>query len=207
MNPTLYTAFVVAAALLIASPGPTVMFVTSTSLRWGTHAGLLAVAGSTLAAGIQLLVVVSGLASIAALAGTWFERLRWIGVAYLAYLGLAAWLGSKNPPRNAPRRALGSVRAFSQGFLITLTNPKTLLFHSAFLPQFVDRSSPELPQMTVLAITFLVVAGVGDGAWALLAAKVGRAFESPSAKRVIDRVSGSILLAAAAALATIRRAS
>jgi threonine/homoserine/homoserine lactone efflux protein len=88
MNTGLYIAFVVAAALLIVSPGPTVMLITSVSLRRGVRAGLIAVAGSTLAAALQLAVVVAGLASVVSVAGHGFEWIRWLGVGYLVYLGL-----------------------------------------------------------------------------------------------------------------------
>jgi threonine/homoserine/homoserine lactone efflux protein len=209
MNVSLYLAFLVASALLILSPGPTVMLVTSTSLRHGKRAGLVAVAGSTLAACVQLLVVVGGLASIITLAGSWFELVRWAGVGYLTYLGVSAWLGSPEtdtadtePAR--PRYSAG-LRNFARGFVVTLTNPKTLLFQTAFLPQFVDPGLPHLPQMTLLAGSFIAIAGVGDSAWALLAARVGRALASVGARRVMGRVSGSALIGAGVLLALVRR--
>ncbi len=209
MSVTTYLAFVVASALLILSPGPTVMLVTSTSLRHGKGAGLVAVAGSTLAASLQLLVVVAGLASIITVAGGWFELVRWAGVGYLIYLGASAWLGSTEKSGYATeaeqKGAPAGLRHFSRGFLVTLTNPKTLLFQTAFLPQFVDPARPHLPQMLLLASSFLLVAGVGDSAWALLAARVGRAFAASGARRLVDRVAGSVLIGAGVLLALVRR--
>ena len=208
LNASLYIAFVVAAALLILSPGPTVMLVTSTSLGSGRRAGLVAVAGSTLAAAIQLAIVVGGLASIVTFAGNYFELIRWAGVGYLIYLGLSTWRGAGGGDPSKPKAQPTSVglHHFSRGFLVTLTNPKTLLFHGAFLPQFVDPALPELPQLVLLASTFVVVAGVGDSAWAILAARIGRALSSGRARRIVDRISASIMLGAAVALAAVRRA-
>jgi homoserine/homoserine lactone efflux protein len=209
MNLSLYFGFLLASALLILSPGPTVMLVTSTSLKFGRRAGLVAVAGSTLAAAIQLLVVVGGLASIIALARNGFELVRWAGVGYLIYLGVSAWLGSGEARAQdtsaTPGHSSAGIRAFARGFLVTFTNPKTLLFQTAFLPQFVDPALPHVQQMVVLASSFIVIAGIGDSSWAILAAGIGRAFMSPRARRLVNRVSGSILIAAAVLLAAIRR--
>ena len=208
MNTDLYIAYLMAASLLIALPGPTVMLVTSISMRRGARAGLMAVVGSTIAAALQLAVVVAGLASVVALAGSSFEFIRWVGVAYLIYLGLSAWLTSAAPSSiHPPSRVIApGLRDGAQGFVVTLTNPKTLLFHGAFLPQFVDPALPALPQMLVLAITFVAIAGLGDSLWVLVAARIGSTFASSRARRLIDRVSGSLLICAGVALATVRRA-
>jgi threonine/homoserine/homoserine lactone efflux protein len=208
VNVDLYIAYLIAASLLIALPGPTVMLVTSISMRRGTRAGLIAVVGSTVAAALQLAVVVAGLASVVALLGSSFELIRWVGVAYLIYLGLSAWLTPAAPNSiQPPSRVIApGLREGAQGFVVTLTNPKTLLFHGAFLPQFVDPGLPALPQMLVLAITFVAIAGLGDSLWALVAARIGSTFVSSRARRLIDRLSGSLLICAGLALATVRRA-
>ena len=209
MNTGLYLAFIVASTLLILTPGPTALLIVSTSLRRGRGAGLVAVAGSTMAAGCQLIAVVAGLASVVTLVSSGFVWLRWLGVAYLVYLGVSAWFGTSagaNDDLVALRREAGA-HHFGRGFLVTLTNPKTMLFHGAFLPQFVDPTLPRLPQLAILALSFLVVAGIGDSAWAIAAAKVGRSLSSRRAKRLTGRVSGSILIGAAVLLAAVRRQS
>jgi threonine/homoserine/homoserine lactone efflux protein len=207
MNTGLYIAFVVAAALLIVSPGPTVMLITSVSLRRGVRAGLIAVAGSTLAAALQLAVVVAGLASVVSVAGHGFEWIRWLGVGYLVYLGLTALLYPAAAGSISGGKLPGAAHRqhVVQGFVVTLTNPKTLLFHSAFLPQFIDPALPQLQQMLILASSFVLIAGLGDSAWAILAGRVGETFASAGTRRLVDRISGSVLLCAAVALATVRR--
>ena len=206
MNLSLYLAFLVATAILILVPGPTVMLVTATSLRHGRRAGLAAVAGSTLAAALQLGIVVTGLASIVVLAGSAFEWIRWAGVAYLVYLGIKTWNDSKSDEPNTADAAPTLTRAVTQGFAVTSTNPKTLLFLGAFLPQFVDPALPAAPQLAMLATGFLVVAALLDSAWALLAAQLATRIRTASAKRLLRRLSASILLAAGATLAAARRA-
>lgn len=209
MSSHLYIAFVAAAAVLILVPGPTVMLVTSTSLRCGVRAGLVAVAGSTSAAALQLSVVVAGLASVVTWLGNYFEWLRWAGVAYLVFLGSRALLrqpsGNEAVAYETPASS-NVARDFSRGFIVTLTNPKTLLFLGAFLPQFVDSEAAPLPQLLVLAVSFLFIAGLLDSAWALAAARVGDSLRSHRARRLVDYVSGSLLLCAGAALALVRRA-
>ena len=208
MNISLYTAFLIAAAALILLPGPTVMLVTSKSLRYGVNAGLVAVAGSTSAAAIQLLIVVAGLASFAVFLSDLFEWIRWIGVAYLIYLGVKTWLDSMHDDTSkvASSPSTFSYRDFADGFLMTLTNPKTLLFHGAFLPQFVDATIPALPQLMILSGSFLIVAAVLDSCWALLAARLGKLLKGNRSRKYADRISGSILIGAGATLALIRRA-
>ena len=94
MNLGLYIAFLAATLTLILLPGPTAMLISSKSLRHGVKAGLVAVAGCAFAAAVQLLVVVAGLASVVVFVNDWFEWIRWIGIAYLVYLGVTAWLDS-----------------------------------------------------------------------------------------------------------------
>ncbi len=207
MNISLYIAFLIAAAALILLPGPTVMIVTSKSLRHGVKSGLITVAGSTLAGIIQLTVVVAGLAYVVVFISSWFEWMRWIGVAYLLYLGVKVWMDSiggdtfetELPSSTSVRRD------FADGFLVTLTNPKALLFHGAFLPQFVDPTIPALPQLLVLASSFLIVAAVLDSCWALLAARLGKSLSGNRSRKFADRISGSLLIGAGTTLALIRR--
>lgn len=200
----LYLAFVGATALLIAMPGPTAMLVTSVSLRRGIRAGVTAVAGSSTAVVIHLTVVVAGLASVVALVGEWFEWIRWIGAGYLIFLGLRAWF-TKTSRRREPARNGSAAGDFGRGFVVTLTNPKTLFFLGAFLPQFVDPDLPAVQQLIALALTFLFVSAVLDSGWAVLAGTIGTSLKSPRFDRLRDRITGTILIAAGTALALARR--
>jgi len=169
MNISLYTAFLVATLALILLPGPTVLLITSKSLSHGVNAGLMAVAGCALAAAVQLMVVVAGLASVVIFVSGWFEWIRWAGVAYLIYLGARTWLDPGDDAACAiesPSSTSG-YRDIADGFLVTPTNPKMLLFHGAFLQQFVDPNMPALHQLLVLAGSFLIIAVILDSLWAV----------------------------------------
>jgi threonine/homoserine/homoserine lactone efflux protein len=208
MNPNLYAAFVLAAIVLIVIPGPTVLMLTSKSLNRGLRAGLMAVAGSFAATIVQLTVVVLGLASIVAFVGTWFAWIRGFGAVYLVYLGLRTLTKRRPVSAAAPESAAPSVsyRDFVEGFVVTLTNPKTLLFLGAFLPQFVDPALPAMPQLLALAASFLVIALVLDSGWAGLGARAGRFIAAANARGLGERISGGILIGAGAVLAMVRRA-
>jgi homoserine/homoserine lactone efflux protein len=180
------------------------MLITSVSLRRGIRAGVTAVAGSSTAVVIHLSVVVAGLASVVTLVGEWFEWVRWIGAGYLIFLGLRAWL-TKSSRRREPAANGSAAGDFGRGLVVTLTNPKTLFFLGAFLPQFVDPDLPAVQQLVALALTFLVVSAVLDSGWALLAGSIGTSLRSPRFDRLRDRITGTILIAAGTALALARR--
>ena len=200
----LYLAFIAASALLILTPGPMVAYVVGTTLSRGLRHGLVAVAGSMVASAIQLGIVAVGLAALLSMAGEAFFWLKWIGAAYLVYLGIRAL---RQPPDSLdPDGSASTVserRTFVEAFLVNLTNPKGLLFHGAFLPLFISPMSPAGPQLLVLAITFLVVGGVLDSMWALTASRTRPLLVR--AGRWRNRITGGVLLTAAAGLALVRK--
>lgn len=200
----LYLAFVAASALLILTPGPMVAYVVGTTLSRGLRHGLIAVAGSMLASAIQLAVVAVGLAALLSLAGEAFFWLKWVGVAYLVYLGIKALReapGALDPDGSAS--TVSERRTFIEAFLVNLTNPKGLLFHGAFLPLFISPSAPAGPQLLLLALTFLVIGGALDTMWALTASRTRPLLMR--AGRWRNRVTGGVLLTAAAGLAMVRK--
>lgn len=198
----LYIAFVAASALLVLTPGPMVAYLVAVTLRYGLRHGLMALIGSAAASAIQLAVVVAGLSLILSLAAEAFFWLKIVGVAYLVYLGVKAL---REPASElAPAASLRSGRrTIVEAFFVNLTNPKALLFHGAFLPLFVSPAAPATPQLVVLAVTFIVVAAVLDGCWALFAARLQPALAYVGRWR--NRLTGGVLLTAAAALALVRR--
>jgi len=201
MSPELYFAFVAATALLVLTPGPMVAYLVAATLRHGPRHGIMALIGSAAASALQLAVVVAGLSLILNFAAAAFFWIKLAGVAYLVYLGvraLRAPVGDLAPADLRSRR-----RTIVEAFFVNLTNPKALLFHGAFLPLFVSPAAPATPQLIVLAATFIVVAAVLDGMWVLFAARL-----QPVLRRIgrwRGRITGGVLLAAAAALAVVRR--
>ena len=199
----LYLAFVAASALLVLTPGPMVAYLVATTLSHGLRHGLMALIGSAAASALQLAVVVAGLSLILAAASEAFVWLKWIGVAYLAYLGVKALREPADELEPALEVRRSSRRTITEAFFVNLTNPKALLFHGAFLPLFVSPAAPATPQLILLAVTFVVVAAVLDGCWAIFAARV-----KPLLARIgrwRHRITGGVLLAAAGGLALVRK--
>lgn len=198
----LYLAFVTATLALIALPGPNVALIVANTLTRGRRAGFATVVGTTAAMLPQLTLAVAGMAAAVTWFGQVFEGLRVGGVLYLAYLAWRAWTA---PPPGmsmaADRRPLG--RIIAGGFFVSLTNPKTLLFYGAFLPQFVSPDQPALPQLVALAGTFIALALGGDCLWVVLAARVGGAMRALG--RVRNRAAAIVFALAGLGLALARR--
>jgi homoserine/homoserine lactone efflux protein len=153
---------------------------------------------------LQLALTLIGMTSLLTAFGHWFEILRWVGVAYLAYLAVRAWRApAQDLTRTSPQpRAARAI--YLRGFLISLSNPKTLFFYGAFLPQFVSPHAPVLAQLGMLSATFLVMAVLFDSGWALLAGRFRRALAVSGVLR--NRLTAGVYGAASVGLAADRRA-
>ncbi|MBI4273122.1 MAG: LysE family translocator [Rhizobiales bacterium] len=203
MSIELYGLFAAACILLVATPGPNVALIVGTSLRYGARRGLATVAGVNCGLILQLAVVAAGLAWIVELFARHFDVIRYIGVAYLVFLGLQQLLAREvDGPTVAP--PISRERAFARGLAVAFANPKTLVFTAAFLPQFLSGAEGSRWELWVLAVTYALIGAVGDSLWALFAARA-RAAVSGRAQRVADKVSGVILLGGAAVLLAARR--
>jgi homoserine/homoserine lactone efflux protein len=204
MQLDLYLAFVAACAVLILIPGPNVALIVANSVAHGTRYGLVTVAGTASAMALQLALVVLGASSVLGILAGFFDWLRWLGVAYLVWLGLRAWRAPPVDLAHVAAEPRAAVAIFARGFLVSLTNPKTLLFYGAFLPQFVTVGGGDAGrQLLSLSVTFLTLAVVLDSAWAVLAAHL-RILLSGRA-RLRNRLSGGLLVGAGLGLALARR--
>lgn len=204
MPTDLYLAFIAACAFLIAIPGPNVALIVANSVAHGTRYGLMTVVGTASAMVLQLALVVAGASTLLGLLASLFDWLRWLGVAYLVWLGVQAWRSASVDLSGvaAEPRSLHSI--FARGFLVSLTNPKTLLFYAAFLPQFVStEGGTPTQQLLLLAGTFLVVAVLLDGVWALLAGRLRNVLRTRG--RLRNRLTASMLIGAGLGLALSRK--
>lgn len=192
MSIELYAAYVAACIVIIMVPGPTVTLIIASSMRHGARAGLANVAGTQ--AGIALMIAIAGigLTTIIEAMGHWFELLRLLGAAYLIWMG---WQMLRSSGRLAPGEAPSHPRGgfFLQGFLVAVSNPKTLIFFGAFFPQFIDPSGNHALQIAVMGATALVFAAMSDSAYALVAGRAGSML-SASRVRLLSRISGGFLI-------------
>ncbi|WP_298256315.1 LysE family translocator [Bradyrhizobium sp.] len=203
MSLQLYLPYIAACVALALLPGPIVTLVIANGLRHGTRSALTNIAGVQVALLIVIAVVAIGLTSLMATMGYWFDWVRFAGAIYLVWLGIRL---IRDPVQGvkadeAPPPPRGGF--FLQGFLVALSNPKLLVFFGAFIPQFVDMNRDHLPQVALLGATFMVVAGLTDAAYALLAGRV-RSFFSARRTRLLSRVSGGFMIGGGVWLALTR---
>ena len=201
MNWELFAAFLAVSIVVIIVPGPNVTLIVATAASRGVGSGLATVAGTSSAQMVQLLMVFGGLAWLVSAYGTAFDLLRFAGAAYLIWLGWQTWRHAGDPLPDAPARRL----TFRRGFLVALANPKTLAFYAAFMPQFVDTALPTTFQLIVLSVSFLVLATLLDGLYAVVAGYGGRMLTSAASRKWLGRASGAVLAGGGVWLATIRR--
>ena len=200
MSVELYLAYVLACLVITIIPGPTVTLIAANSLAHGTRAGLLNVAGTQIGLGLMMLVLIVGLSSIIATMGVWFDWLRFIGAAYLIWLGwkLLRSSGSLDDSGTVPRGGF-----VTQGFLVLMGNPKALLWFGAFIPQFVDPATDYVWQVVLLGLTAMATAAISDGAYAVLAGRA-RTMLSRHRVRLVSRLGGLCLIGGGAWLALTR---
>ena len=201
----LYLAFVVAAFVVIIVPGPVVSLVIANALRHGSGYALVSLAGTQSGTALLLAAVGLGLSFLIGVMAEWFDWVRWIGAAYLIWLGVQRLREGGRLEGVQPEPRLPFGKLFLQGFLISLSNPKSMAFLAVFLPQFIDPGEAAGPQMALLCVTFWVIALLGDGLYALAAGGARRWFSKPGRLRWINRITGSVLIAGGAWLALARR--
>ena len=199
----LFAAFVLAVTVLMLIPGPNVALIVANSVTYGVRYGFLTVAGTSAAMVVQLGLTALGMTELLGSLGHWFEWIRWIGVAYLIYLGVTQW---RAPPLDLTKIApepRSARKMFTRALLVSLTNPKTLFFYGAFFPQFVVTSHHVGAQVAVLTATFLLLAVLLDGCWALAAGRARGLLARHGKLR--NRISGGLLMGAGVGLALARK--
>jgi len=197
--------YVAASALVVIVPGPTVTVIIANSLRAGAGAGLMNVAGTQIGLLMMIGVLAMGLETIVAQAAGVFDILRLVGAAYLVWLGVRLWRSDGRLGEAEPGQARTHLQYAWQGFLVIWSNPKALVFFGAFIPQFVNPDGPAALQVVVLGLTFMAVALVLDGAYAVAAGRTG-ALLSRRNVRWLERISGTFLIGGGVWLALGRRA-
>ncbi|WP_033254036.1 LysE family translocator [Kitasatospora phosalacinea] len=193
-------AFAAVSFLLIVVPGPSVLFVVGRALAQGRRAALITVVGNTLGAYALVVAVAFGVGAVVERSILLFTLLKLAGAAYLVFLGVKAWR-----ERGSLRAAIGGagagaarggLRTFGEGFAVGVTNPKTIVFFAAVLPQFVDRGRGHVPaQMLLLGLVFNLIAVASDMAWGLVAATAREWFaRSPQRLSLVGGVGGLAMI-------------
>ena len=203
---TTYGLFVAASLALTLVPGPAVLYIVARSVEGGRKAGLASVLGIGAGGLVHVVFAAVGLSAILASSATAFAAVKWLGVAYLIYLGLGRFLACDEGTVAVTVEREPLPRVFSQGVIVNVLNPKTALFFLAFLPQFVDPSGCPAPaQIDLLGTTFVILALCTDGLYALLSGGAAdwleRRNESLNFRRAGRYLSGGVYLALGVATA------
>jgi homoserine/homoserine lactone efflux protein len=186
-----YTAYVIVLLVATVVPGPTNMLIVANGMRYGVRAGILNVAGTQ--AGLMIMIAVAGvgLTSLIEVAGHWFEWVKLAGAAYLCWIG---WKMIRASGETGPMAAVAPRRGvFLQGLLVSLGNPKQLLFFGALLPQFIDPAGNHLAQIAIMGGTALLFSIVSDGCYAVASGSVGQRLSAAAIRR-IGRIGGGFLV-------------
>jgi homoserine/homoserine lactone efflux protein len=204
MELQVFLAFFIATTIMILSPGPSVFLTVAHSISFGWQRGLFTVGGATAGIAVQLFVAAIGLASLLNTVAGAFEWLRWLGAAYLIYLGIKQWRNA-GIPLEFETAAPSGTNLFVQGLVTTIPNPKSLIFIAAFLPQFIDTTRPLGVQFAVIVPTFLFITFFVTSIWALVAGKARGLIHNETSLRTILRASGGLMIVAGLGLALARK--
>ena len=206
MAPELFLPFLIATAILLATPGPTILLVLSYALAQGRGVALAVVAGVMLGDLLAMTATLLGLGVILATSALLFTVMKWAGALYLAWMGWQMIRSAAAAPADITAISSRShMAAFRDSALVTLLNPKSIGFFIAFVPQFLDTAAPTGPQFTVMIATFVGLGGMNALAYALLAGQMRRHITQPGALVWLRRGGGGVLIAMAALTTTLRR--
>jgi len=202
-----WLAFASASIALLLIPGPTVLLILSYAISQGRRVALATVAGVALGDLFAMSASLAGLGALVLTSAKLFILLKWIGAAYLVYLGIKLF-------RSAPDASLGTLgdapeasarMVFVHSAAVTALNPKSIVFFIAFVPQFIDPNAVLAPQFGVLIATFVGLAAANALAYALLADKLRQKIARPSVLPFLTRLGSAALVAMGVATATLRR--
>ena len=209
MESATWLAFFAASWAISISPGAGAVAAMSAGLNHGFHRSFFTTFGLILGIWTQVLVVGIGLGALVAASATAFSVVKWLGVAYLVWLGIAQWRAPPRPlamqSKDGPQITRRSM--ILRAWMINAVNPKGTVFLLAVVPQFMTLSQPLLPQYLVIAATLGFTDLVAMAAYSALAAKVLGALKSPSHMRALNRVFGGFFVLAGSLLALFKRAA
>jgi homoserine/homoserine lactone efflux protein len=200
-----WLAFFVACWLISLSPGAGAIKSMNTGMRYGYRKGLYNILGLQLGVCFLISVVATGLGALLA-ASVWaFDCIKWLGVGYLVWLGLSQWRAEVKAFEVEPEHRTSSRKLVVEGLLVNASNPKGIIFMLAVLPHFIDPSRPQLPQYLVCGATLVFTDLVVMSGYTMLAARVLHALREPHHVKWMNRVFGSLFVAAGVLLGSFRR--
>lgn len=201
-----WLAFIAASAVLLVIPGPTILLVVSYALGQGRKVAFPVALGVALGDFTAMTLSMLGLGALLATSAALFTVLKWVGAAYLIWLGIKLWRAGGSTSLGEARTAGSSWKMMLHAWVVTALNPKSITFFVAFLPQFLDPARDFLTQLMIFEATFLTLAAANAFGYALLAGHLRGAVHNERLVTAINRVGGSLLIAAGVATLAWRNA-
>lgn len=207
MSLDLWLAFAAASMVLLIVPGPTILLVVSEAIANGRPTALASVAGVGLGDLVATALSLVGLGALLAASASLFTIVKWVGAAYLVWLGIAMWRAPAGGLAADPTLAAGSRgKAFRRAFVVTALNPKGIVFFMAFAPQFIDPAGSFASQGAILVATFTLLGIVNAAGYALAASSARGLFRRPSVVGLANKIGGTLLIGAGVMTVAMRRA-
>jgi threonine/homoserine/homoserine lactone efflux protein len=203
----IWSAFVLVETALCLTPGPAVLLVLSQALTRGTVRAVWSIGGILAANTVYFVLSATGIGAVLMASYDLFFAIKWLGAAYLVWLGVTAFLGGSKTLsiRAGAATPVPGARLFLNGFVLQMSNPKALVFFTALLPQFVNPHAALVPQVAILAVTSVVIEFVVQVFYAALAGRAAHLAAQPRFARITDRVAGTLLIGAGIGMAALRR--
>ena len=206
MELTLWLSFVGTVIILAMTPGPSVLLATANSMKYGTQKTIGTILGDLSANLCQIILASIGLASIVVSSGELFQVIKWCGVAYLVYIGLKKILTKPQIHLSKGKEdERGMSKLYAEGFLMSAANPKAIVFFAALFPLFINESSPFLPQIIILAITFLIIDGISLLIYSQFAERLKVYLENQEKVHLQNKIVGVLLIFSGLMLSVVKR--
>lgn len=203
----LWLAFVAASTALLLIPGPTVLLVLSYALSKGRSVAVTSAAGVALGDLVAMTASLLGLGALVLASATLFVVLKWLGAAYLIWLGIKLIRSAPSRGLALPQAQVTARGVFGHAAAVTALNPKSIAFFIAFVPQFIRPDAPLVPQFVILISTFCTLAALNALAYALLADRMRQMIDRPAVLTWLTRAGGATLVGMGVLTATLRRAT
>ena len=208
VSPEILLTFAIASMVLLVIPGPTIIMVVSQALAHGRRVAFASVIGVGLGDLVAASLSIIGVGTILAASATVFAVIKWAGAAYLVYIGIKMWTTPVSVPDiDAVPTAGGRRSAFRDSFLVTLLNPKGIVFFMAFVPQFITPSADFAPQAAIFVVIFVLLGIFNAWAYAMLASGARNVIRRPSVLRAATRTGACFLIGAGVFSAFARRSA
>jgi homoserine/homoserine lactone efflux protein len=195
MEFTTWLSYLAMVLILVITPGPSVLLASANSMKYGANKAVGTIFGDLSANLCQIILASAGLASIVTSSGELFQIIKWCGVAYLIYMGIMKIISKPTIQINEEAaKSRSFFKLYAEGFLMSAANPKAIVFFAALFPLFINESSPFLPQVVILAITFLVLDGTSLLIYTRFASRLKSYLENQEKIHLQNRIVGVLLI-------------